>query len=311
MAKTYYETLGVNENASPDEIKKSFRTLAKRYHPDRNKGDKEAENKFKEISEAYDTLSDPKKKQQYDTMRRYSAFDPRMANRYAGGAATEDFDFRDFFNAGQSRHGGFTFRSSGFEGNIDIEELLSSFFGGGAGPFGSQQARRPRVHKGADIIATTKVSFMEAVNGAVRLISIGETGKKLKVKVPRGIRDGGKIRLTGQGQPGIHGGRNGDLIITVRVMADKQFERKGNDIFTHTTISFKDAILGCKVNVKTLTKTISLKVPPGTQPGTKMRLKGQGLSVSGVQGDQYVEIRVSIPTTLTDKQRKLLEEWEG
>jgi len=311
VAKTYYDTLGLTENASPDEIKKSFRTLAKKYHPDRNKGAKEAENKFKEISEAYDTLSDPKKKQQYDTMRRYGAFDPSTARRHAGGSATEDFDFRDFYNAGQSRSGGFTFRNSSFEGNIDIEDLLSSFFGGSAGPFGHQQTRRSRIQKGADIYSTLTVSFMDAVKGTVRLILLGDTGKKLKVKVPRGIRDGGKIRLTGQGQPGIHGGRNGDLIITVRVMADKQFERKGNDIFTHSTISFKDAILGCKVNVKTLTKTISLKVPPGTQPGTKMRLKGQGLSVSGVQGDQYVEIRVSIPTTLTDKQRKLLEEWEG
>ena len=166
------------------------------------------------------------------------------------------------------------------------------------------------MQKGADLTANLSISFMEAVNGTKRTITIGQTGKKLAVRIPKGIEDGGKIRLAGQGMPGPHGGNYGDLIITVHVMPDKTFERKGNDVYTSVTISFKEAILGCKVNVKTLTKTVALTVPPGTQPGTRMRLKGQGLAVTGSQGDLYVEIKVEIPKTLTEEQKKMLEEWE-
>ena len=137
------------------------------------------------------------------------------------------------------------------------------------------------------------------------------TSKKLKVKIPKGIDDGGKIRLAGQGQPGYNGQRSGDLIITVRVMPDQNFERNGNDVYTSVKISFVDAIRGAKVLVKTLTKQVTLSVPAGTQPGTKMRLKGQGLAVGGKQGDLFVTIDVEIPKNLTDKQRKLLEDWEG
>ncbi|HWR84310.1 MAG TPA: J domain-containing protein, partial [Candidatus Deferrimicrobium sp.] len=172
------------------------------------------------------------------------------------------------------------------------------------------RTRRRRVDGGADLTVSLSISFMESVNGARRTIRIPETGKTLKVKIPAGIEDGGRIRLAGQGQPGPFGGDNGDLIITVRVMTDQQFERKGNDIYTTATISFKDAILGCRVNVKTLTKTVALTVPPGTQPGTKLRLKGQGLSVGESPGDLYVEIKVEIPKTLTEEQRRVLEGWD-
>ena len=309
MAKTYYETLGVSESASPDEIKKSFRTLAKKYHPDRNQGDKQAEAKFKELSEAYETLSDPRKKQEYDTLRKYGAFQGAGAQGgRPGGFATEDFDFSQFFGQGGGRQGGFTFRTGSFEDLGDFEELFSSLFGG-AGPSGGRRPRRSRVQKGVDAHAEVSIGFMEAVNGTERVISFQGIAKKLKVKIPRGINNGGQIRLAGQGQPGIHGGRNGDLIITVRVMPDQNFDRRGNDIYTSATISFKDAILGCKANVKTLTRTIALTIPPGTQPGTVMRLKGQGLAVGSAHGDQYVEIKVTIPKNVTEKQRKLLEEW--
>jgi molecular chaperone DnaJ len=326
MGKNYYDILGVSESATQDEIKKAFRSLAKKYHPDRNPGDKSAEGKFKEISEANETLSDPKKRSEYDMMRKYGAFTGAGAGRGAGGA---NFDFSDFFRQGTGGRGGFqTFRfsSSGFD---NLQDILSSFFGGRAGPFGTQaedpfatesedlftgrRGRRPsRARKGADLKASLTLSFMEAIIGVERKLKIRQTGKTLAVKIPAGIEDGGKIRLAGQGMPGPPGApgiRNGDLIITVRVMPDQQFERKGNDIYTSATISFKDAILGCKAQVKTLTKTIALTVPPGTQPGTKLRLKGQGLAVGESQGDLYVEIKVEIPKTLTEKQRKMLEEW--
>ena len=329
MGKNYYDILGVSESASQDEIKRAFRSLAKKYHPDRNPGDKTAEAKFKEISEANETLSDPKKRSEYDMMLKYGAFTGAGAGRGAGGFCGADFDFSDFFRQGTGGRGGFqTFRfsSSGFD---NIEDILSSFFGGRGSPFGSRaedpfatqtedlftgrRGRRPsRTLKGADLRITLSVSFMEAINGTERKLKIHQTGKTLSIKIPAGIEDGGKIRLAGQGMPGpqgTHGGVNGDLIITVRVMPDQQFERKGNDIYTSATISFKEAILGCKIQVKTLTKTVALTVPPGTQPGRKLRLKGQGLTVGESHGDLYVEIKVEIPKTLTEKQRKMLEEW--
>ncbi len=309
MGKNFYDILGVSENASQEEIKKAFRTLAKKYHPDRNPGDKTAEAKFKEISEAYNTLSDSKKKAEYDTMRKYGAFAGAGPGPGGAGFGSADFDFSDLFRQGAGGRGGFqTFRfgSSGIDG---LEDIISSFFGG-SDPFtGARSRRRPRMQKGADLTAGLSISFMESVNGTKRTITIGQTGKKLAVRIPKRIEDGGKIRLAGQGMPGPHGGNYGDLIITVRVMQDEQFRREGNDIHTSVTISFKQAILGCKVNVKTLTKTVALTVPPGTQPGTKMRLKGQGLAVASSQGDLYVEIKVEIPKTLTEEQRKMLEGW--
>jgi len=318
MGKNYYDILGVSENASQDEIKKAFRTLAKKYHPDRNPGDKSAEAKFKEISEANETLSDSKKKQEYDMMRKYGAFTGAGTRPGGAGFGGADFDFSDMFRQGAGGRGGFqTFRfsSSGVDG---LEDILSSFFGGGdpigsrRGPFTKRRARRPRVQKGIDLKMSLTISLMEAINGTQKTLLIHQTGKTLSVKIPAGIKDGGKIRLAGQGMPGPmgpHGGNYGDLIITVHVMQDEQFRRDGNNIHTSVTISFKQAILGCKVNVKTLTKTVALTVPPGTQPGTKMRLKGQGLAVAGSQGDLYVEIKVEIPKTLTEEQRKMLEGW--
>ena len=166
-------------------------------------------------------------------------------------------------------------------------------------------------NRALDLTAEMPVSFLEAARGTTRMINVGNTGKKLKVKIPAGIEDGGKIRLAGQGQPGYNGQASGDLIITVKVMPDQNFERKGNDVYTSVKISFVEAIKGTKAQVKTLTKTVSLTVPAGTQPGTNMRLKGQGLAVGGKQGDLYVTINVEIPKKLTEKQRKLLEEWEG
>jgi DnaJ-class molecular chaperone len=191
------------------------------------------------------------------------------------------------------------------------EDILSSILGRTGKSrfdFGQQAERNPR--KGNDLASEISISFMESVKGTTRMLSLGRGKSRLRVKIPAGIEDGGRIRLAGQGEPGLYGGPNGDILITVRVMPDQQFTRKGNDIYSSVEISFIEAISGCKKNVATLSKTVSLTIPPGTQPGTMLRLKGQGLSVSGVQGDQYVEVKVSIPKNLTEKQRKMLEEWE-
>ena len=313
MSKDYYEILGVGESASPDEIKKQFRKLAMKYHPDRNHGDKAAEDKFKTISEAHETLSDPNKKQEYDTMRKYGAF--TGAGHGGGGQA----DFSQFFRQGGGPRGGFqTFRSGGLDGLEGFEDILGSLFGGkGGGSFsfstggqpGRGRRRQQRVQKAPNLEASVTINLMEAVRGTQRELTLQPIGRKLKVKIPAGIDSGAKIRLRGQGQPDPYTGKNSDLIITVNVMPDKDFERKGNDVYTKVKVSFKDAILGTKLDVKTLTKKVSLTLKPGTQPGTLMRLKGLGLAVADKTGDCYVRIDVEIPETLTDEQRKMLEEW--
>jgi len=304
MAGDYYKTLGVSEDASAVEIKRAFRKLAKKYHPDRNKGDKKSEERFKEISEAHETIGDKTKRAEYDTMRKYGAFGggPQQGGFGAGGFPSGQFSFRT---------GG-----GGAEGFGDLDDLLGSLFGGGFVRTGSGRGRRsgfgqqnmPR--RGADLAARIRIPFLEAIKGTRRTLTLRGTNKKLSVRIPPGIDNGGRIRLKGQGEPGIYGGRNGDLIITVEVMPHQEFERKGNDIFSSVEISFIEAIKGCKKQIKTLTKTIALTIPPGTQPGAKMRLKGMGLAVGKIQGDQYVEIKVNIPSTLTENQRKLLEDWE-
>jgi len=312
MSKDYYNILGVSESASKAEIKKAFRSLAKKHHPDRHKGDKSSEQRFKDISEAYSTLSDAKKKAEYDQLRKYGAF---MGAGGGGMNGHPGGDFSQFFRQGSGGRGGFqSFSSGGLNGMEGMEDILTSFFGGGFGQPGSRRRRtnvRPNVpRRGMNAHTSVNISFMESVNGTTRKIRNSRTGKTFSVKIPAGVNQGGKIRLSGQGNAGQFGGANGDLIITVHVMSDQNFERKGNDIYTKVGLSFKDAILGTKANVKTLTKTISLLIPPGTQPGTVMRLKGQGLAVSGQQGDMYVHIEIDIPKTLTDKQRKLLDDWE-
>lgn len=329
MAADYYKALGVAEDVSPDELKKVYRKLAKKFHPDHNPGNKQAEAKFKEIQEAYSTLSDDKKRREYDMMRKYGgsyAGGPTGWNGPAGGPGA---DFSQMFRGAPGGHQGgqWTFQ---FGGNRpenmtdaeDINDLFGSLFGG-RDPFnagGFQQAGRTstrrratrRARKGGDIASTLAVTFLEAALGVEKTLHLsGGSDKTIRVKIPAGIEDGGKIRLRGQGQPDPYGGTNGDLIITVQVMPDQNFRREGNDVYTTAEISFVEAIKGCKTNVKTLTRTVSLTVPPGTQPGAKMRLKGMGLKVGEVSGDLYVEIRVTIPKTLTENQQRLLEEWEG
>jgi len=208
MNEDYYKTLGVSETASADEIKKAFRTLAKKYHPDKNKGDKQAENRFKEISAAYEVLSDPRKKAEYDTMRKYGAF----AGAGRPGQGYGGFDpgqFSQFWQRQGPNGGTFSFRMSSADGLGQFEEILSSLFGGrrggGAEKIFEDDLHRARPRNAGDLTAELPISFMESIRGATRTISIGNTGKKLKVKIPKGIEDGGKIRLAGQGQPGYNG----------------------------------------------------------------------------------------------------------
>ncbi len=301
MSKDLYKVLGVAENASQDDIKKAFRKLAKQYHPDRNKGDKAAEERFKEISEAYDMLGDEKKRRQYDTMRKYGAFTggPSFDPRHSGGFDASQFErFFRFDNA---------------EGMDVFSELFGSIFGGGSSFRQARGRPRRRPSRGRDASVSLSVTFEEAMRGTEKTIVAKNSGtgikqRRLRVKIPAGIQNGGKVRLRGMGFHGDNGQSNGDLIVTVNVKQSEQFERRGNDIHSKVTVSYADAVLGGKVQVKTLTRTINLTIPPHTKSGTKLRLKGMGLSVNGAQGDQYVEVVIDVPDNLTPRQKELLEE---
>lgn len=306
----YYKTLGVSETATPDEIKAAFRKLAKKYHPDRNKGSKASEARFKEISEANDTLSDPAKRSEYDMIRKYGQgggpqFDPRQWQSQQGADADGMRSFRFNFDP---RGGTTEFESFG---NLDeiLEEVLGRSGGPTLGVGSKRRSRRPQ--RGEDIAVILPVTFAEAALGAKKILRGKSTGKTLTVNIPAGIDDGGEIRLEAHGRPGVNGGESGDLSIRVHVLPDPFFTREGNDIHSKLEISLREAILGCRKPVGTLHQTVSLSIPAGTQPGTQMRLKGQGIQAHGVTGDQYVEISVRIPTRLTERQKKIMEEWEG
>ena len=334
MNKDFYKTLGVAEDAPKDQIKKVYRQLAKKYHPDRNKGDASAEAKFKEVQEAYSVLSDGRKREEYDMVRKYGSY-AGAGQAGFGADGMGGFDFSELLCRGSSGRGGRTFRFSSGGDLGDLEDLFGSFLGGhnagahrraeppssgsgqafsGSANSGAEEVfagrRTGRTQRGQDLAATITIPFMESVTGAIKTLRAERRGKTIRVKIPAGIEDCGRIRARGQGQPGLYGGRSGDLIIEVRVMPDQYFKREGNDVHTSVEVSFIEAMKGCKREVRTLTRTVSLTIPPGTQPGTKLRLKGMGLEVGGATGDQYVEVKVTLPTTLTEKQKKLIEEWE-
>lgn len=294
MAQTdYYKALGVDKKATPEEIKKAFRKLAVKYHPDRNPGDKSAEDKFKEINEAYAVLSDPQKKEQYDTFG---------SNGFHKQYSQEDI-FRGFDFGG-------TFKDMGMGGNEDIfSRLFGGAFGRGGGMGGGY---RPGPQRGSDLEMETDISFRDAVNGAEKIVAFRRNGKReeLKVKVPAGVDNGSKIRISGKGGQGEGGGPTGDLFLIIRVLPDPVFTRDGSDLFVERQIPFSAACLGTSMDIPTLEGDKRIKIPPGMQPGTKIRLKGYGVKPLGsnAKGDLFVKVTVHVPETLNGEQKKLVEE---
>lgn len=351
MPKDFYETLGVSRDVSSDDIKKAYRKLSKEWHPDKHKGDKDAETKFKEINEAYETLSDPKKKQMYDQF-----------------GSTK----------GPGGFGGFDFSGFNAENMGGIGDIFSQFFGGGFGQ------RGPRQERGRDLEVAVEIPFAEVVTGVKkkininRLVKCGECGgdgtakdsklidcsecggtgqitktaqsilgtvqqtvlcptcrgsgkvpekpcgkcngegrahdaSTLTVDIPAGIHDGQTLRVTGQGEAGRQGTPAGTLYVHIRVMHDPKFPRDGDDIRTEVTIPVVDAILGTEVPIKTVHGDVTLKIPAGTQSGQVMRIKGKGLPVlsSGRHGDHFVTVTVEIPKKLSKKEKQIIEEWRG
>lgn len=296
MNKDFYNILGVSENATADEIKKAYRELAKKYHPDARRNDKHAEERFKEISEAYSVLGHEKKRKQYDQMRRYGAF----GSQGHGSGEFSNINFEDLssiFGRGRGRRrstGGISFEDMG------IGDIFSQFMGGG-------YTRNPA--RGNDRNAEITIPFDLAIKGGKQLLSVAEAGgtKKLSVTIPPGIENGKKIMLRGQGESGSHGGPAGDLILTVHVEKHPLFERVGADLYCDVTINMAQAALGSSVHVSTYNgHTIELKIPHGTQNGRLLKLTGMGIHLNDRQGDQYVKIHVEIPGQLSEKSKGLL-----
>ncbi|MCX2744196.1 J domain-containing protein [Mangrovivirga sp. M17] len=306
--KDYYDILGVDKKASQDEIKKAYRKLAVKYHPDKNPDNKAAEDKFKDISEAYEVLGDPEKRKQYDKLGRNwkqyqnAGFDPNAAGGPFGG-----------------RGGGFEYQFQGdpseFFGGSGFSDFFESFFGGGGrrssgrsrggfGGFGEQNVL------GSDLSGDLNISLHEAYQGTERIITVGS--EKIKVKIKPGAYEGLKLRIKGKGQPGPTGTR-GNLILNVKVREDSRYSRKGDDLYLDHEVDIFTMMLGGGTEVDTLSGKVKIKLPEATQNGKTFRLKGKGMPVYGKQskGDLYVKIQAKLPEKLNSEQKEILKNFKA
>jgi len=298
MSETdYYKILGVNKNASEEDIKKSYRKLAMKYHPDHTKGNKSAEEKFKKISEAYAVLSDKEKRKQYDTFGATG-----FQQRFSQEDIFKGFDFDNIFSDLFGKARGFSGRGNG----------MRFSFGGGT-PFDGYQRQQKARSKGADLVYELPLTLEEVATGTSKTVSYQHHGRseKITVKIPKGMISGKKLRVAGKGDPDPYGGPSGDLYIQSNVLGDKVYDSKGYDLYMRREIKLSEALLGSSISVPTLgKKELSLKIPPGTKHKTKMRLAGHGLPhMHGKdKSDLYVYIHVNMPVKLTKKQKKLIEQ---
>lgn len=305
--KDYYKILGVDRKAPQDEIKKAFRKLAMKYHPDQNKDNKQAEEKFKELNEAYEVLSDPKKRERYDQLgSSYAQWQQRGGNPgnfnwnewYGGqgaqGAHVNPEDFGDIF-------GGFS-------------DFFRVIFGGmpASGRPQYQQATRPgasRVNRQpAKLEQKVQITLEEAYHGTQRILQIDD--RRIEVKIPAGSRNGTKVRVAGAG-PASGYGQKADIYLVIEVLPNNRYTINGSDLTTEVKIDLFTAVLGGTVTVPTLSGNVSLTIPPGTQPGQKFRLSGRGMPIlksANSYGNLYAQVKVEVPKKLTDDQRRLFEE---
>jgi curved DNA-binding protein len=290
MSEDYYNLLGVSKDASDAEIKKAYRKLAMKYHPDHTKGNKGAEEKFKKISEAYAVLSDKDKRQEYDTFGSEG-----FRQRFSQEDIFRGFDFGDIFNE-------FGFGGGGAR-RFKFGQGSPFNFGGG-----QQQARV----KGSDLVYELPLTLREVAAGTSKTVSFQHEGRSenLTVKIPKGLITGKQLRLAGKGNPSPYGGPPGDLFIKSKVLDDPKFSARQYDLYLNHELKLSEAILGITVSVPTVDdKQLSLKIPPGTKHGTKMRLSGHGLPdmKDNKKGDLYVRIQVNIPKNISAEQKKLVE----
>ena len=287
-----YETLGVSKTASADEIRKAYRKLAKESHPDLNPGNKQAEERFKNISAAYDIIGDEEKRKRFDA----GEIDATGAER------PERKFYREYADAGP----GFKYEHRGGDGAQfeDLGDIFGDLFGG-------RRAQRGPV-RGPDSHYTLAVDFLEAINGASRRVDMPD-GKTLDISIPVGLRDGQTLRLKGQGQPGIGGGLAGDALLEVHVRPHPIFTRDGNDIRSELPVTLREAIAGGSVPVETVTGTVNLRIPKGSNTGTVLRLRGKGVPfpVTTSRGDHLVTLRVVLPDKPDEELERFITEWEG
>ena len=301
--KDYYKLLGVAKGASQEEVSKAFKKLARKYHPDLNPNNPDAESKFKEINEAYEVLKDPEKRKLYDSL---------------GPNWKEGQNFQPppgFEN--------FQFRSGGFGGGGDFSDFFETIFGGAGGfagsRFGGDPFGRPMRSRGRDAEVRLTLTLEEAYRGGRKTVSLQEQvrgadgmprvqQKTLEVNIPSGIKDGAKIRLAGQGSPGQGGAPAGDLLLQVGIAEHPLFRLEGVNVLHDLRLAPWEAVLGCSARVPTLDGPVDMTIPPGVSSGQKLRLAGKGLGKGASQGDQFVRIGIRSPKTLTDRERELWQE---
>jgi len=292
----YYKVLGLNKTASEEEIKKAYRKLARKYHPDVNPGDEEAKKKFQELNEANEVLADPEKRKKYDKYGenwKHGEEYERQQQQYRGSTG----------GAGQNPFEGFDYNYSGNYDNGEYSDFFEQMFGSRAG--GGRQTK----FRGQDYTSDVQLTLQEAANTHQRTFTVN--GRNIRITVPAGVENGQKIKLAGQGGQGQNGGPNGDIYITFHIQQDAKYNRKGNDIYAKTDIDVFTAILGGEAIIDTFNGAAKVKLKPYTQNGLKIRLKGKGFpkyKKDGEFGDYYAEVNIKIPNQLTDKQLELLKE---
>ena len=301
--KDYYKTLGVGKSATADEIKKAYRKLARKHHPDVNPGDKKAEERFKDINEAYEVLGDPGKRARYDQLgSSYQEWQQR--------GAPEGFDWGRWTSGspGGTRveYGSNLNDLFGQGGLGDFSDFFNAIFGG-AGASSARRRAAPR--RGQDYTHPVEVTLEEAYTGTTRLLQVDS--RRLEVKIPAGVRTGSRVRVRGEGGTGRAGGDQGDLYLKVDVLPHAVFERVGDDLHCDVAVDLYTAILGGSVSVPTLKGSLTLKIPPETQNGRTFRLKGQGmpaLGPKGAHGDLLAKVQVKLPQDLSEKEKDLFKE---
>ena len=332
-AKDYYQVLGVARTASEKDIKSAYRKLARKFHPDVNPNDAKSEERFKEVAEAYEVLSDKEKRKKYDQFGHLGD-----AWRHAG---------EGDFNVGQP--GGAQWQQyqhtggADFDVGVDLNDLLGNLFGGGRRPGGAGGFRRPQPapEKGEDLQYEVQITLDEAYHGAERSLTmtvhehcaqchgqgvvqnqpcpqchgqgVTQRQKTLTVKIPKGVQHGAKIRLSGQGNAGMYGGPPGDLFLVPHIMPHTRFERKGDDLLTDVPVTFPEAALGAEIEVATFTTPVSMRLPAGSSSGQSLRLRGKGMPKLRNEGfgDLYARIKIVVPKNLNERERQLIEELQS
>jgi curved DNA-binding protein len=282
----YYKILGIDKNASEEDIKKAYRKLARKLHPDLNPNDKDAHQKFQQINEANEVLSDPDKRKKYDTYGKDWQHAEQFEQQKRSGGQSKKAGGQQFYG----------------EGDSDFSSFFESMFGGSGR---SSQAK----FRGQDYNAELKLNLTDALHTHQQTLTVN--GKNIRITIPAGIENGQVIKLKGYGAPGVNGGPAGDLYITFSITANPQFKRSGNDLFTTVKVDLYTAMLGGDTTIETLTGKVKLTVKPETQSGTKIRLKGKGFPVykkEGESGDLYITYEIELPTNLTEEQKKLFTE---